>query len=162
VRLCEGAVSEQKPFRLYKLLFGHPSTPTAVGQVFEARACITFSKGGVLEPRFTTAQPTAALKFRLKSCSVDMMGPLIASCWLEDTFREKKGAPRFNRELDGVYMRPLQASLPAIDSLLVIMEGGHPRAILLRLPIAENHPVSGPALSEVWNALPDGLGRLIR
>jgi hypothetical protein len=60
----------------------------------------------------------------------------------------------FERKLGGVYMWPLQRNLPAIDSLMVIMEGRSPRAILFQITIADNHPISGPALSKVWNALP--------
>lgn len=52
-------------------------------------------------------------------------------------------------------MRPLQSNLPAIDSLMVIMEGHSPRAVFFQITIAENHPISGPALLKVWNALPN-------
>jgi hypothetical protein len=156
MRLAECAFwySERKALRLYKLLLDHPSTSTAAGWVLEIRAHIAFSKGGIFVPRLISTQPTATLELRLKSCPANMMGTF-DSRQLEDTFREKEGSPRFNRELEGVYMRAQLPNLPAMSSLVVIMKGGHPRAILFQMTIAENHPINGPGLSEVWKALPD-------
>jgi hypothetical protein len=154
--LAKGALwySEQKAYWLYRLLLGHPSTSTAAGWVFEARVHTVLSMGGAsYEPRLISTQSTATLEIHVKSCPNNMAGTF-DSRQLEYTFRRKRNSPKFERKLDSVYMRPLQQNLLAIDSLMVIMEGRSPRAILFQITIAENRPISGPALSKVWNALP--------
>jgi len=163
-KLAKGSISysEQKACRLYSLLLGHPSTSTAAGWVFKVRVHIALSKGGAsFAPRPISTHSTATLKFCVRSCPDTMTGTFDRHK-LAGTFRLEKNSRQFDRELDSVYMRPLQPNLPAIDSLVVIMEHDSPRAVFFQITIAENHPISGPALLKVWKALPNEVKGSVR
>jgi len=107
------------------------------------------------------AAKTGILSIEFKGCPEQVKWIFQNLAEFSEQTRASTGSQYFNDLANGVYFRPIQNNLGAIDALMISKDVfGQPRAFLFQLTVSRKHPMGASELVKAWEALPEEVRRV--